>query len=163
LGRGDAVAAMVSNRVEFATVLAAALRTGLRFTPINWHLTADEAGYIVDNCEARAFVADARFADVAASATATAPNATGRLAIVGEDGADIDDPVLGGTMPYTSGTTGRPKGVYRPGPPPRTAVPSFGYEPGESLHLCTGPLYHTAPLAFSLVGPLNAGAGIVCM
>ncbi|HEY8527167.1 MAG TPA: AMP-binding protein [Acidimicrobiales bacterium] len=177
LGRGDAVAAMVSNRVEFATVLAAALRTGLRFTPINWHLTADEAGYIVDNCEARAFVADARFADVAASATATAPNATVRLAvggaidgfepydeaIVGEDGADIDDPVLGGTMPYTSGTTGRPKGVYRPGPPPRTAVPSFGYEPGESLHLCTGPLYHTAPLAFSLVGPLNAGAGIVCM
>ena len=179
LGPGDAVAAMIPNRVEFATVLMAALRTGLRFTPINWHLTADEAAYIVDNCEARAFVADGRFAAVAAGAAARAPGAAVRLGVgagidgfdpydevVGaEEGHDLEDPVLGGTMPYTSGTTGRPKGVHRPPVQPgaRTVLPSFGYRPGESLHLCTGPLYHTAPLAFSLSGPLTAGAGVVCM
>jgi long-chain acyl-CoA synthetase len=191
---GDAVAAMIPNRVEFATVLMAALRTGLRFTPINWHLTADEAAYIVDNCEARAFVADRRFAAVAAGAARQAPGATVRLGVGGEaggsggsggseasggidgfdpydevvgaeEGHDLEDPVLGGTMPYTSGTTGRPKGVHRPPVQPgvRTVLPSFGYRAGESLHLCTGPLYHTAPLAFSLSGPLAAGAGVVCM
>jgi len=65
---GDAVALMVANRPEFVEVVAATQRAGLRVTPINWHLTADEAAYIVGDCRARVFVADARFADVAAAA-----------------------------------------------------------------------------------------------
>ena len=175
---GDGIAALVSNRAEFATTLAAAQRTGLRFTPINWHLTGDEAGYIVENCEAKAFVGDARFATVAAESASRAPRTTTRLAVGGEvdgfepfdrviadeSGDDLNDPVLGTTMSYTSGTTGRPKGVHRPPVEVRrSSYPSFGYRPGESVHLCTGPLYHTAPLAFSLIGPLAGGAGIVVM
>jgi long-chain acyl-CoA synthetase len=176
---GDGVAAMVSNRAEYAVTYAAALRAGLRFTPVNWHLTAEEAGYIVDDCEAKAFVADARFAPVAAEAALGAPAAALRLAVGGEvdgfdsfdaaladeDPADIPDPVLGRAMLYTSGTTGRPKGVNRTDNQAvsRRAMPATGYVPGESLHLCTGPLYHAAPLAFSLAGPLLGGVGIVLM
>src|SRR5690606_37852783 len=123
-------------------------------------------------------VADARFADVAAEAAERAPGVAVRLAVGGEipgfepydeavaghDGADPDDPVLGGSMLYTSGTTGRPKGVQRPKVPASTATGRmFRYRAGRSRHLCTGPLYHAAPLAFSLSIPLNAGAGVVLM
>ena len=179
LGAGDAVALMVANRAEFAEVWAAALRTGLRLTTINWHLTADEAAYIVADCKAKAFVADARFAAVAADAAGQASGASARLAVGGPidgftnyeeavdasaDGSDLDDPVIGDQMLYTSGTTGRPKGVHRTEPAPRpSALDPFGYVPGESVHLCTGPLYHAAPLAFSLVGPLSVGATVVLM
>jgi long-chain acyl-CoA synthetase len=175
---GDALALMVTNRPEFAEIGAASVRSGLRLTPINWHLTADEAAYIVGDCEAKVFIADARLADVAAAAAKGAPGATVRLAVGGqiegfdsyeaavaaEDPANIDDPVLGSSMLYTSGTTGRPKGVHRAEQPPTSVLARlFGYEPGVSTHLCTGPLYHAAPLAFSLNGPLNGGCGVVLM
>jgi long-chain acyl-CoA synthetase len=179
LSPGDGVAILCANRAEFAEVLAATQRAGLRLTPVNWHLTAPEAGYIVDDCEARAFVADARFAGIAAEVADLAPATEIRLAVGGpitgfdsyddvlapESGDDITDPVLGSSMLYTSGTTGRPKGVYRRDTPPTSAatLDIFGYRPGEDLHLCTGPLYHAAPLAFSLASPLNAGVGTVLM
>jgi len=175
---GDGLALMVSNRPEFAEVLAAAQRSGLRTTPINWHLTAEEAAYIVGDCQARVFVADTRFGEVAAAAAAQSAGASVRLAVGGDiagfegydaaiaphDGSDIDDPELGRSMLYTSGTTGRPKGVHRAETPPTSAIGrAFRYRPGETRHLCTGPLYHAAPLAFSLAGPLNAGVGVVLM
>src|SRR5690606_5610239 len=178
LGPGDGVALLLANRPEFAEVVTACLRAGLRLTPINWHLTADEIAYIVGDCQARAFVADARFADVAREASDLVPGDPARLAVggevagfasyddavSGEDPADLVDPVLGGTMLYTSGTTGRPKGVHRAQPPPSSSLAHvFGYEAGRSVHLCTGPLYHAAPLAFSLSAPLAAGAGVVLM
>ncbi len=195
LGAGDAVALVCSNRPEFAETVFAATRSGLRVTPINWHLTGEEIAYIVDDCEAKAFVADALFAGAAAGAVELAPNATVRLAVGGEidgfdsydkalaaeDPADIDDPTPGGTMLYTSGTTGRPKGVHRQRAAAGAAASGDGgrqqpaapaapadrfrtdYRPGESVHLATGPLYHAAPLAFSCTGPLNAGVTVVVM
>ena len=54
---GDGIALMCSNRPEFLETVVAARRAGLRLTTVNWHLTGDEAGYIVDDCEATAFVA----------------------------------------------------------------------------------------------------------
>ena len=56
----DSVAMLLVNRPEFIEVYYACMRAGLRITPINWHLTGDNASYIVGNCEAKAFIADVR-------------------------------------------------------------------------------------------------------
>jgi long-chain acyl-CoA synthetase len=190
---GASLALMCRNRPEWAEVWAATNRGGYRFTPINWHLTGEEAGYIVDDCEAQVFIADARHGAAAADAARHAPRATIRLAIGGdiegfesyeaalaaEDDTEIEEPAPGGQMLYTSGTTGRPKGVTRDmaalaSAAANTASPSAttattrlatvnSYQPGEDMHLCTGPLYHAAPMAFSLSIPLASGVGIVMM
>ena len=67
---GDAVALMCTNRPEFLEVLYAAQRIGLRLTPINWHLTGEEAAYIIENCEAKAFVCSGELGDAVTVAAA---------------------------------------------------------------------------------------------
>src|SRR5690242_407820 len=115
---GDGIALMCSNRPQFAETIAAADRSGLRLTTVNWHLTGPEVGYIVDDCDATAFVADARFADTAVRAAECAPRLRACIAVGGaidgferwddvlaaEEGDALDDPQPGGTMLYTSGT-----------------------------------------------------------
>ena len=177
LRAGDSVALLCANRPEFVVAFVAAQRSGLRLTPVNWHLTGPEAAYIVRDCDARALVADARFADVARDAVADGD--TVRIAVAGsvegfedvddvmaaEDGRDLEDATLGTTMLYTSGTTGRPKGVFRPDglrADPTLAIRMHGYRAGDA-HLCTGPMYHAAPMLFSLTIPLVAGVPIVVM
>ena len=176
LGAGDAVALLATNRVEVFEVYAACLQGGFRLTTINSHLTADEVAYIAADCGAAAFLVDAELAAVAQAVSV--PGARVRLAFGGsvngfssyedalaaEDPSPLDDPVLGGTMLYTSGTTGRPKGVYRArfAPMAHLALALYGYQPGD-VHLCTGPLYHAAPLAFALATPMAAGVATVVM
>jgi long-chain acyl-CoA synthetase len=175
------VALLCSNRPEFVEVYYAVLRSGLRLTPINWHLTGEEAGYVIDDCEARAFIADAPHAEVAREALESAPRAKTRLAVGGpiegfegydevvdgEAAHDLEDPVLGATMLYTSGTTGRPKGVHRPPSPANPLLDGIQriaeFRPDEDLALCTGPLYHAAPLALNLRIPIAGGVGVYLM
>lgn len=174
LRSGDGVAILCSNRAEFVEVHAACTRAGLRLTTVNWHLTPDEAAYIVDDCGARAFVADA----ACASAVPPAPNVEVRLAVGGDlpsfepyaaaiapfDPSPIDDPELGTAMLYTSGTTGYPKGVLKaPDPDGLVAgVLGYGYRAGDA-HLVTGPLYHAAPFQIGLVCPFTCGVPMVLM
>src|SRR5690242_12212997 len=83
LGAGDAVALLCTNRPEFVEVYLATQRAGMRLTPVNWHLTGPEAGYIVGDCDAKGFIADARFADVAVDAARGAPALVAHFAIGG--------------------------------------------------------------------------------
>lgn len=176
LKAGDGVALLCSNRLEYAEVTVARERSGMRLIPLNWHLSISEIAYIVQDSDARAIIADAAFAEVA---SAVAVGLDIRLAvggpIVGFDDYDqlialqptndIDDPLRGSTMTYTSGTTGRPKGVYRPEDPVVTIdmINFYDYRGDSDAALCTGPLYHTAVLAYSLILPLLAGTRIVLM
>ena len=178
---GSTVVLVCSNRPEFVEVYEAVIRGGMRLTAINWHLTADEMTYIVDDSEAAALIGDVRFADTLAQVGAATDPPIVRLAVGGridgfasyddvvddESGADIDDPQPGTTMLYTSGTTGRPKGVRREIKHPPGLYRTYaraGSAAGEGQRaLCTGPLYHAAPLNISMTAPLAAGAGVVLM
>ncbi len=178
LGVGNSVALLCSNRVEFVIVFMAAFRAGVRVTPINWHLTGEEIGYIVDNCDADVFIADGIYADKAIEAAGQGNGLKAHLSVGGEiagfepfadvvgqhDTVNIADPVHGGGMLYTSGTTGRPKGVYRKERPP--TLPDYterGYAEGNEVALCTGPAYHAAPLLIDVLVPLISGASLVMM
>jgi long-chain acyl-CoA synthetase len=123
---GDAIAMLLPNCAEVFELYLAVGQAGFYLIPINWHLVGPEIAYIVDDCEAKVFVTHARFAEHAtAAADEIAFPAEGRFAI----GGDIDsfrayedlktgqpsdtpsDRQTGLVMNYTSGTTGRPKGV----------------------------------------------------
>ena len=129
IAEGDAVALLCSNRIEFVAVRFACHRIGARLTPVNWHLAPEEAAYIIDNCDAKALFADARVKQAAIIAAQHSQQLIVKVSIGGEidnfdpwntlkkeDAENISQPVLGNTMLYTSGTTGKPKGVYREQP-----------------------------------------------
>jgi long-chain acyl-CoA synthetase len=178
LGVNDSVALLCSNRVEFVEVVMASFRSGVRVTPINWHLTGEEIAYIVDNCDARILFADGQFAFKASEVAGMFDGATRYLSIgeeikgftpyleviAGQNDQNIDEAVHGGTMLYTSGTTGRPKGVFREERPP--ILPDYtetGYASGDEVNLCTGPAYHAAPLLIDVLTPIVSGATVVFM
>ncbi len=175
---GDAVSLICSNRAEFVEALMACFRTGMRVSPVNWHLTAPEMAYIVNDSESKVLFGDARFADTMAKVLKESPDVKLALSIGGDipgfqnlesaikeqPTSNIDAPVRGFQMLYTSGTTGYPKGVYREAASSPSAVTQYAnYQPATDVTLCTGPLYHAAPLGIDLLAALGNGLGVYLM
>lgn len=182
LQSGDAVALLAHNGPEFAEVWAATQRSGLRLTAVNWHQSPEVIAYVVDNCDAKALIASGRFVAGATEAAKASDKLTVKLAFAGaipgfdeyeaalgaESTENIENPEPGSTMLYTSGTTGRPKGVYRKTRPVVSQLTNICNEtaqwnPKTDLSLLTGPLYHAAPLGINFVIPINAGVGVLLM
>ncbi len=168
LTRGDQVTTVLPNGFHQVAITLACFQGGFYFTPVNWHLVGPEIAYIVNDSETKALIVDERFA---AEAVRVVPEvnvpAANRFSIGAVDGfrpfAELvdghstgrpDDFATGAYMFYTSGTTGRPKGVRRAlpeiGPDEMGAMSGglfllFDCRPHEgNVHITQAPLYHTA-------------------
>lgn len=184
----DTVVIMSRNCLEWGVVLGATARGGFCYVPVNWHLGAQEVAYILNDSQAKAVFHDLESTDVVAKALSLSPSVELTVCVdprrAGEisefdalreqyDGSNIADPEFGTRMVYTSGTTGNPKGVYRPREYQREramALAEVGgfavkvhYDPGKNVHLANGPFYHSGPGAQSLIIPLNSGTTVVMM
>jgi long-chain acyl-CoA synthetase len=186
LKQGDSLATVLPNGAEMIELYLAATQAGFFLTPINHHLTAPEIAYIVGDSEAKACIGHERFgAACAAAAKELNFPANARFAIgnvpgfrpyaelkAGQSSELPADRAAGQVMNYTSGTTGRPKGVRRPLAPldPDTMATLmsgflglFGSKAEDgNLHICGSPLYHTAVLVFASAS-MHLGHPVVLM
>lgn len=185
LRRGDAVAMMLPNSPQFFEVAWACQRSGLFYTPINTHLTVEEVAYIIDDSGSKAVFIHAAMADLARALAGRNPGVETRYVVggaleghllyqaaVAEATAGPPPEVSQGTeMLYSSGTTGRPKAVRRPLPGPEGSWAQASLEAGlqerygltpESVYLSPAPLYHSAPLNFTMA-VMRVGATDVVM
>ena len=183
LRRGDHVALYLENHLAFFEVIWASMRSGLYLTPINRYLPAAEAAYIVDNCDARVLIASAAL-DQSVELGRQSPRCEIKLSVGGaiEGFEDYDTALarypaeklaeepLGTFMLYSSGTTGKPKGIKRPlsdlsaeggNPGMKMTVGMFDID-GASVYLSPAPLYHSAPCGY-VTGVTQAGGTVVMM
>jgi long-chain acyl-CoA synthetase len=195
LTSGDRVVTMLGNQAELVEVSLACAHGGWVMVPVNWHWVADEVAYVLADAEATAVVADERWAPVVTEAVGRAPLPTlaARVLVGGgpadggsagqgyEDyeallaraaGGPIADAERGGPMFYTSGTTGRPKGVRSAlgrvgGPPELFTLMAHSMRPllelppeGGGVQLVCGPMHHSAQWVFGTFA-LLCGATVV--
>ena len=191
LQRQGHYAVFMENNAHYIESCVAGERSGLYYTCINGYLQAEELAYILNNSESKLLITSAEKLPIAREALASAPNVTlclvvgGGAAAEGRAGAarvtDFDaatagypatpiaDESLGTAMLYSSGTTGRPKGILRPLPEnhPSQPLPLFSFlsnlwqcEEGMT-YLSPAPLYHSAPLANVSLAIRHGGTVIV--
>jgi long-chain acyl-CoA synthetase len=185
LRAGDHVAIFMENHLRYFEVVWAALRSGLYLTTINRYLTDEEAGYILDNCEAKVLVTSSKLGEIAASLPDFAPGCSRWLmvddpidgyeayedAIAAFPAESLAEEPAGQFMLYSSGTTGRPKGILRPltgasihddaGPVGALQQLLWGFDT-ETVYLSPAPLYHSAPIGFC-TATLALGGTVVMM
>jgi long-chain acyl-CoA synthetase len=181
------VAVLLGNELEYFDVAWATQRSGLHLTPVNSHLTSAEAGYIIRDCEARALVTSPRLRHltgpdqvsllspglrlITGDGTIGTPDFDALESVIAEATPEPVRPeVEGSLMFYSSGTTGRPKGIRRP-----RAVTRYGTLQGieqlmskayafssDTVYLCPAPLYHAAPISWSM-GTQRLGGTVIVM
>jgi len=178
---GDHVAILMDNDKHFFDVIWATQRSGLYVTPVNWHLSAAEARYIVEDCDAAVLFASESVRSLAESIPLST-TLRRRFCVSGAiEGFDDLDAALtelpeepqpfeeteGMLMLYSSGTTGLPKGIVRPLSGKRfgesTGLVKMDDEFGgdDLVHLCSAPLYHAAPLTSSMLTQQLGGTVVV--
>ncbi len=168
---GDRVALLSGNRREVYEVLLAAAHSGLMVVPINWHFAPDEVEYVVENSGSQLVIVDPEFVHSATGVEVPSLAFEGSYedALATASDTEPDDQSMGGVMFYTSGTTGRPKGVrntaFATGVPPEVyelmaaGMVNLGF-PANGRTLLCGPHYHSAQWAFSFF-PMIAGSSVV--
>ncbi|MCX5205233.1 AMP-binding protein [Streptomyces sp. NBC_00237] len=183
LRAGDVVAVLLRNDAAYVDVMLACRLGGFHFCPLNWHFTPTELAYIIEDCGAEAVLGNT---DLLAAARDALPEGLTVLAVGDRPAepflayepwlaqqADYEGPLVspGGHMAYTSGTTGRPKGVVR-APVPVEEIDDFrnrtltvlgqvyGLRPGCRA-LMTAPLYHSAPSMFAQYAALAADLFVI--
>ncbi len=173
LRRLDHYSIYMENNDRYLEACAAGERAGLYYTCVNSYLTADELAYIVQNSESKLLITSRSRLAVATEALAQCPDVTVMLVVDDPGGHDdervrdflaavseqpgdpIADESLGGAMLYSSGTTGRPKGIIRPlaEEPPSYLTPLYAFLSNlwqyreDMIYLSPAPLYHSAPQA----------------
>ena len=181
---GDHIAILMDNNPRYLEVAWAAQRSGLYFTPVNYHFTAEEVAYILDDCDAKAVVVSATLGDVVRELPALMPKGVATRLVMGGDvdgyeryedavaafpGEPLAEELEGHAMMYSSGTTGRPKGIKyplkrKPVGTPEPALAGMGaiYGIGEgSTYLSPAPLYHSAPLQFCIAVTRFGGTSVI--
>jgi len=170
---GDAFAVLLENRIEYFTLIWGSQRAGTMLVPISSRLTAPEAAYIIRDAQAKLLITSGHFAGMLDAIRAECPGVAVLVmdsanaedfaaALAAQPATPIPDQRAGMVMLYSSGTTGRPKGI-RPAPPadpdPQAAVPLVGLAvmgagmptDGSMIYLSPAPLYHAAPIGWCSV------------
>ena len=186
LRRGDHVSILMENHIAYFDVVWAAMRSGLYLTTVNRYLTGEEAGYIVDNSESKVLVTSRALAEAASEIKPHAPQCATYLMVDGAiDGFEDFDAAIGAYpaeplaeepagsfMLYSSGTTGRPKGILRPlvegqsiaedNPAVAGLLRALWGVDENTVYLSPAPLYHSAPVGFCQ-GMQAVGGTVVMM
>ncbi|MBP6813534.1 MAG: AMP-binding protein [Burkholderiaceae bacterium] len=185
LRRLDHYSIFMENNNRYLESCGAGERAGLYYTCVNSYLKAEELAYILNNSESKALITSASRRDVALEALKQCPNVTLCLIVDGSGddapfqdyaravsafpGTPIADEWLGTPMLYSSGTTGRPKGIVRPLPenPPSKPLALFDFlnklwhYRADMVYLSPAPLYHSAPQAAVSLTIRNGGTVII--
>jgi acyl-coenzyme A synthetase/AMP-(fatty) acid ligase len=185
---GDRIVWCGPNSLETIAVVHAARKAGLVAVPLSYRFTPEEMAYVIDNSDATLVVADADYADLVASVRDQLPKVracVGFCATVepkalpegfvgwdetlalgrDEEPSAPEASAVGAQMLYTSGTTGKPKGALRTGtnaPVVLALLGELGFQMGNEVHITTGPMYHSGPLAFVALNH-SAGSPIVVL
>jgi long-chain acyl-CoA synthetase len=188
LRSGDHVAFFMDNCLTLLVACGAAERSGLYYTPVDFHLTLEEAAHVVNNCAARVVVTNQNLIDVAAQLPSCCPDVERWLidttaeipepyegyaaAVAGYSTEPIPDEDLGVAMLYSAGTTGRPAGIQRPLPglDPKLPLPIYGRVAEAAYKMSAdappvllqpGPLYHAGPQSSTAITMRMGGTTVI--